>query len=150
MKFNSDISQRKWRKQERNIKVVQVLATWLLYSVSRDKWFLHFSSITLSQYNKYIYTKHIYIYTYTYIHTHIQIHIIIIQFWFGFIPVNGGGRIYPTLTAISPTPILNLAWFKTSSFSKPIFLLSFSTYVFQDIVYNYYIGKQKMHVCVYV
>ena len=29
--------------------------------------------------------------------------IIIIQFWSGFIPVNGIGWIYPTLTAISPT-----------------------------------------------
>ena len=29
---------------------------------------------------------------------------IIIQFWSWFIPVNGGGWIYPTLAAISPTP----------------------------------------------
>ena len=34
---------------------------------------------------------------------------ILIQFWFGYIPVNGGGQIYPTLPAISPTP----------TFSKP-------------------------------
>ena len=28
-----------------------------------------------------------------------------IQFWSGFNAKNGGGRIYPTLTAISPTPL---------------------------------------------
>ena len=33
-------------------------------------------------------------------------------------PINGGGQIYPTLTAISPTPTLHLARFKASSFSK--------------------------------
>ena len=32
-----------------------------------------------------------------------------IQFWSVFIPVNGGGRIHPTLTALSPTPTLQLA-----------------------------------------
>ena len=52
-----------------------------------------------------------------------------IQFWCGIIPVNGGGRIYPTLTAIFPTPTLHIAQFKASS-SKPILLLSFSTCVF--------------------
>ena len=41
-----------------------------------------------------------------------------------FIPVNGGGQIYPTLTAISLTPIPYLAQFKASS-SKPTLLLSF-------------------------
>ena len=46
------------------------------------------------------------------------------------IPVNGGGRIYPTLTAITPTPTLHLARFKVSSFSKPTLLLSFFTCVF--------------------
>ena len=56
--------------------------------------------------------------------------IIIIQFWSGFIHVNAGGRIYPTLTAISPTPTLHLARLKISSFSKPTLLLSFSTCVF--------------------
>ena len=40
-----------------------------------------------------------------------------IQFWSGFIPVNGGGRIYPTR-------------FMASFFSKPTLLLSFSTCVF--------------------
>ena len=53
-----------------------------------------------------------------------------IQFWSGFIPVNGGGQIYCTLTAISPTHTLHLARFMTSSFSKPTFLLSFSTCIF--------------------
>ena len=53
-----------------------------------------------------------------------------IQFWSGFIPINGGGGIYPTLTATSPTPTLHLAQFKASSFSKPTLLLSFSTCVF--------------------
>ena len=53
-----------------------------------------------------------------------------IQFWSGFIPVNGGGWIYPTLTAISPTLTLHLAWFMASSFSKPTFFLSFFTCVF--------------------
>ena len=55
-----------------------------------------------------------------------------IQFWSGFISVNGGGRIYPTLTAISPTstPTLHLARFKASSLSKPTLLLSFSTCIF--------------------
>ena len=48
-----------------------------------------------------------------------------IQFWSGFIPINGDGRIYPTLTAISPTPTLNLARFMASFFSKPTLLLSF-------------------------
>ena len=50
----------------------------------------------------------------------------LIQFWSGFIPVNEGGRIYPTLPAISPTPTLHLAQFFASSF-KPTLLLSFST-----------------------
>ena len=47
-----------------------------------------------------------------------------IQFWSRFIPVNGGGQIYPTLTAISPSPTLHLTRFKASSFSKPTLLLS--------------------------
>ena len=47
---------------------------------------------------------------------------LIIQFWSGFIPVNGGGRIYPTLTAISPAPTLHLARFKAFSFSKSTLL----------------------------
>ena len=55
---------------------------------------------------------------------------IIIQFWSRFIPVNEGGRIYPTLTAICPTPTLHLARFMASFFSKPELLLSFSTCVF--------------------
>ena len=38
--------------------------------------------------------------------------------------INGDARIYPTLTAISPTPTLHLTWFKASSFSKPILLLT--------------------------
>ena len=59
----------------------------------------------------------------------INIIIIIIQFWSGFIPVNGDGWIYPTLTAISSTPTLHLARLKVSS--KPTLLLfSFSTCVF--------------------
>ena len=41
-----------------------------------------------------------------------------IQFWFRFIPVNRSGQIFPTLTAISPTPTLHLAWFKASYFSN--------------------------------
>ena len=41
------------------------------------------------------------------------------QLWSGFILVNGGDRIYPTLTAISPIPTLHFAQFKASSFSKP-------------------------------
>ena len=45
-------------------------------------------------------------------------------------PLNGGGRIYPTLTATSPTPTLHLAQF-LASFSKPTLLFSFSTCVFQ-------------------
>ena len=53
-----------------------------------------------------------------------------IQFWSGFIPINGGGQIYPTLTAISPTPTFHLAQFMTFSFSKWTLLLSFSTCVF--------------------
>ena len=53
-----------------------------------------------------------------------------IQFWSGFIPVNGGGWIYPTLAAISPAPTLHLARFNASSFFKPTFLLSFSTCIF--------------------
>ena len=53
-----------------------------------------------------------------------------IPFWSGFVPVNGGGRIHPTLTAISPTPTLHLAQFKASSFSKPTLLLSCSTCIF--------------------
>ena len=52
------------------------------------------------------------------------------NFWSGFLPINGGGRIYPTLTAIFPTPTLHLARFKASSFSKPTLLLSFSTCIF--------------------
>ena len=48
----------------------------------------------------------------------------------GFIPVNGGDRIYPSLTAISPTPTFHLARFMASCFSKPTLLLSFSTSVF--------------------
>ena len=44
-----------------------------------------------------------------------------IQFWSGFIPVNRGGLIYRTLPAISPTPTIHLAGFKTSSFSLPTF-----------------------------
>ena len=47
-----------------------------------------------------------------------------IQFWSGFIPVNGGGRIYP-----SRTPTLHLDRFMASFFSKPALLLS-STCVF--------------------
>ena len=47
-----------------------------------------------------------------------------------FIPVNGGGQIYLTLTAISPTSTLHLAQFMASSFSKPTLLLSFSTCLF--------------------
>mgnify|MGYP001792961603 CR=1 FL=1 len=50
-----------------------------------------------------------------------------IQFWSGFIPVNGGDRIHPTLIAISSTPNLHLARFKASSFSKSTLLLSLST-----------------------
>ena len=50
-----------------------------------------------------------------------------IQFWSGFIPVNEGGRIYLTLSAISPTSTLHLARFFASSFFKPTLLLSFST-----------------------
>ena len=53
-----------------------------------------------------------------------------IQFWSGFIPVNRGSQIYPTLTAISPTPTLHLTWFMASSLSKPPLLLFFSTCVF--------------------
>ena len=53
-----------------------------------------------------------------------------IQFWSGFIPVNGGGWIYPTLIAISPMPTLHFAQFKASSFSKPTLLLSFTTCIF--------------------
>ena len=56
--------------------------------------------------------------------------IIIIQFWSSFIPIKGGGWIYPNLTAISLTPTLYLAQFKASSFSKPTLLLYFSTWVF--------------------
>ena len=52
------------------------------------------------------------------------------NFLLGFIPVNGGGQIYRTLTAIYLTPTLHLARFKASSFSKPTLLLSFSTCVF--------------------
>ena len=52
-----------------------------------------------------------------------------IQFWSGFIPVNGGGWSYPTLTAISSTPTLHFAQFM-ASFSKPTLLLFFSTCVF--------------------
>ena len=37
---------------------------------------------------------------------------------------NRGDQLYPTLTAISPTPTLHIAWFKASSFSKPTLLLS--------------------------
>ena len=47
-----------------------------------------------------------------------------------FIPVNGTGQIYPTVTALSPTPTLHLTRFKESSFSKPTLLLSFSTCIF--------------------
>ena len=50
-----------------------------------------------------------------------------IQFWSAFIPVNGGGWIYPFLTAVSLMPTLHLAQFKASPFSKPTLLLSFST-----------------------
>ena len=46
------------------------------------------------------------------------------------IPVNGGGQIYPTLTAISQTPTLHLARFMASLFSKPTLSLSFSTCFF--------------------
>ena len=49
------------------------------------------------------------------------------QFWSGFIPINGGGWIYISITAISPTPTLHLTRFMASSFSKPTLLLSFST-----------------------
>ena len=52
------------------------------------------------------------------------------QFWYRFIPVNGGGWIYPTLAAIPPTPTLHLTWFNASSFFKPTLLLSFSTCIF--------------------
>ena len=52
------------------------------------------------------------------------------QFWSRFIPVSEGGQIYATLTAISPTPTLLLAWFKAPPFSKPTLLHSFSTTVF--------------------
>ena len=45
-------------------------------------------------------------------------------------PVNGSGRIYPTLTAISPTHTLHLPRFKAFSFTKPTLLLSFFTCVF--------------------
>ena len=44
--------------------------------------------------------------------------------------INGLGRIYPTLTAISPTPTLHLALFQASSFFKPTLLLSISTCIF--------------------
>ena len=54
-----------------------------------------------------------------------------IQFWSGFILVNGGGQIYPTLAAISPTSTFHLARFMASSFSKPTLLLSFSTCIFR-------------------
>ena len=40
------------------------------------------------------------------------------QFWSGFIPINGGGQIYPTLEAISPTPTLHLTRFMASFFPK--------------------------------
>ena len=49
-------------------------------------------------------------------HHHHRHHLILML----VIPLNGGGRIYPTLTAISPTPTLHLTRFKASSFSKPI------------------------------
>ena len=49
------------------------------------------------------------------------------QFWSWFIHVNGGGWIYHTLAAISPTHTLYLARFNASSFFKPTLLLSFST-----------------------
>ena len=48
---------------------------------------------------------------------------------------SGGGQIYPTLTAISPTPILHLARFMASSFSKPTLLLSFSTCIFYNVFF---------------
>ena len=53
-----------------------------------------------------------------------------IQFLSGFIPINRGGCIYPTLMANSPTPTLHLARFIAFFFSKPSLLLSFSTCVF--------------------
>ena len=62
--------------------------------------------------------------------------IIIIQFWSRFIPINGDGWIYPTLTAISATSTLHLAQFMASSFSKPTFLLFFSTCVF-DVFFGH-------------
>ena len=52
------------------------------------------------------------------------------KFWSGLIPVNRGGWIYSTLTAISPISTLHLARFMASSFSKPTLLLSFVTCVF--------------------
>ena len=66
-----------------------------------------------------------------------------IQFWSGFIPVNGDGRIYPTLTAISPTPtpILHLARFNASSFFKPTLLLSFSTCIF-----HVFLGRPRIFI----
>ena len=44
-------------------------------------------------------------------------------------------QIYPTLTAISSTPTLHLAWFMASSISKPtLILFSFPTYIFHVFV----------------
>ena len=48
--------------------------------------------------------------------------------------VTSGGQIYPTLTAISPSPTLHLARFMATSFPKPTLLLSFSTSVFHVVV----------------
>ena len=79
-----------------------------------------------------------------------------IQFWSGFIPINGGGQIYPTLTAISPTPTLHLTWFKAASFfSKPTLLLSFSTYIFHvffghsHFLLPFTSNSQRFSLCIY-
>ena len=55
------------------------------------------------------------------------------HFWSGLNPINWCNPIYPTLTAISPTPTLYLTQFKASSFSKPTLLLSFFTCIFHII-----------------
>ena len=47
-------------------------------------------------------------------------------------PVNGGGWIYPTLTATSPTPTLHFTRSKASSFSEPTICTLYFVFLFRN------------------
>ena len=53
------------------------------------------------------------------------------QFWSSFVPVDEGGQIHPIPNMTIFTPYCHFDQLRASSFFKPIFLISISTWFFQ-------------------